>query len=747
MKKRSFACLLSVLMMLASWPAGALAQAETREGVYDQTLVVGADGFSDLQAALDSLEGQTNGRVLVLFTEDFTARSNGVYQVPADKGVTSVTLGAPEGKEVSVGGSYVSFDLCANGVPLIIDSGVLLGASGKVYGGGSEAASVSGGTRVTVNQGAAVQGALYGGGKNSAVTGNVELTVNGTVGSVHGGGRAMSVTADVDKTVNADVKGNVKITLGAHSTLNGDLYGGGNAYSSAEGVSADQLQANVTGNVTIHLSCPAVKGGNIYGGGQAYLVTGGGVRTLRADVGGSVTIGIGGEMQFAPSARGQLYGGGRAQALPSDTDPNSVISARVEKSVRIDASKDNDASAPHDEWDDSMFQRLYGGGFAKGVSTDATVYSTSVITSRKALDNASGLFGGGYAETGGTARVETNTSVEVCRAATQADGHDNAKNVFGGGHGSYNGDASVSGNATVTIHGPVTFEPGGYVYGGGWKSSDGGNADVKGTATVIMRGATHPNGVSAGGKGGSVTNAATVQCIGACTLSLRTAGGSITEGVTVVIGDGATDTTVNAKYIYSADSVSSRIAKVEVKDKASLIQQSNTNHLFWNTEDLIVEKGGLVQIDNTSANNESISGTLSGEGTITLPVGKQIVVNGGLDGTLKLAVSGTPVAGAYAWSPREQPGQFIYDGAGYLLEKTDTGSWYRWDLAVAKTVTASATNPEGGSVSPETQTVPVGGAADVTIARNPGYKVVSVLVDGVDQTASLQGDVFSLSDV
>ena len=727
--------------------------ARQRDGAanYDQILTVGPGGYANIQSALDSLQGDNNGSVLVQLSQAYALGYTTVNVIPADKGITSVTIAAAGEEQIKLG-TYEDYALFANGIPLIIEKGMVFGVGAKIYGGGSEGQDVNSGTSITISQQAAVKGVVYGGGKNSSVAGDSEIHIYGEVGSVFGGGYAYAVSTQTRESYHADVNGKTEVYLADTARLTGNVYGGGTAYANSDNTVTKTLQANIGQSVWLTIDSPYITG-DIYGGGSVSTTYRGYDKTLRADVQGDVTITLGGSMQFTSNPGESLYGGGTAQSFFNVGDSGDgvpLLSACVNGHVKIDASRDDDASSGHDDWDNSVFMRLYGGGHAKGRYTDATVGSTEIITARKAVDDAAGLFGGGNAEVGGKALVKGNTSVEVVTVANQASGHDNAKNVFGGGRGGYYADATVGGNTTVKINGDISFEPGGVsgVYGGGWVTEEGGSADVTGTAQIILVDTKFSQGVCPGGKGGSITNAATVQAIGESTLAIRDTDGTITQPLSITVGDGLTPTNAKTYFLYNWDGAEKKIDRITINEQATLTQMSNGNVLFWKTEDLYIASGGKVIIDNTKTNNETINGTLSGEGTVQLPAGRQLVVWGGFSGKIALAISGTAAAGStIAWSPREQDGRFTYQGEGLALAMTDTTEWYRWDLRELRTIRAAVTNPQGGTITPAEQQIAQGEDASLTITCNPGYKVGSILVNGAEQVSALQGNTYTLAEV
>ncbi|WNX83773.1 S-layer homology domain-containing protein [Agathobaculum sp. NTUH-O15-33] len=106
---------------------------------------------------------------------------------------------------------------------------------------------------------------------------------------------------------------------------------------------------------------------------------------------------------------------------------------------------------------------------------------------------------------------------------------------------------------------------------------------------------------------------------------------------------------------------------------------------------------------------------------------------------------------SYKWShnaAREL--QILSDGAvvqkGAYPDGFTLGNWAAIFSAETHEVTASVSGA-GGTVSPASQSVASGGEAVFTIAREPGYKVDKILVDGADKSEQLDGNTFTLSNV
>lgn len=831
---------------------------------YDTTLVVSSEpgAFSDIQSALDSLDNSQGGcgSVLLLINENLKPGQGAELSVPADKGITSLTVATEQADGVTIGSTNAQFYLYANGVPLIIDTGVTLPRfSSNIFGGGRQ--YVAGDTSITIQEGAAVSGVIYGGGRDAGVGGDVSVQVYGTAGTIYGGGYAYAYTDDGDKRVTANVDGGVSILIqGDNSEVTGDLYGGGYVYSSSGKQAEQTLTANVAGGVEILLDSPNLNlSGTIYGGGRAdiaYQVYGEDAtllyegRHLTADVEGGVSI------QFTGAAKSSrdpthatmtVYGGGYANIQTSASIPAArdiSVSAQVTGGVIIDASQNDYAKdSGADDWDGSMFQSLYGGGHTSGRQANASVTGdVSITTARKAVDSERGVFGGGYAQGDGVARVNGNIVVTVCRADGQKSGHENAKGVFGGGCATADGDATVDGDVKVIIGDDISFESSGKgIVGGGYNASTTkGRADVTGTVTVeigsnlfinrnmligggymsrqntggtaaagavvlsltdtstgnVYGGGYNMGGgtVSAGsvritldnctagylygggygsgsgtisvgsveitlddsesnwvypvGKQVTVTGDATLDLLGASTLSgcrIKSGDSGTLDGVFhILVGDGVKETNAAS----NSNLYSDKDTYVTISENAVLSGINTQYALLWNVKRVDIARTGKLVLTK----EQDIAGDLSGTGAIALPAGLEssvfpLIVRGDFTGSIILEPAPDTRRSGAAWTKQDTSGVFVYEGDGYILVPYTSDPWHRWDMVEAKTVTASVTNPEGGSATPGRQKVLVGGSAVITIACNPGYELSGVTVGGQSYADRVVDGTLTLNDV
>ena len=316
---------------------------------------------------------------------------------------------------------------------------------GDVYGGGEEAA-VTGGTTVIVQQGTAegmtittaVGGDVYGGGAlanvGSSSSDATQVTIaGGTItGNVYGGGLGRAAVADDPDTDENEAVSPIAALVNGAVTVNvnggtvADVFGCNNV----NGAPQSTVTVNINNNV----------GGNVYGGGNLAAYTGspavninngtvtqsvyGGGKGATAIVTGNPIVTIGDNTSNTTYAivSGNVYGGGDAAAVTGNT------------SVTY-----NDSHAS------STVANLFGGGNAAGVSGNTSVTLTfgKVTTAMYGGCNTSGTVGG-------TSTVTvTGGTIGSAFATTAPTAPNPIPNVlFGGGKGSA---TSVTGKTTLNV--------------------------------------------------------------------------------------------------------------------------------------------------------------------------------------------------------------------------------------------------------------------------------------------------------
>lgn len=312
MNKRLGCWALSLLLAVAMLAAVPFAQGTS-------VLHIGAGGdFPTVGEAFASL-GENTGDLTLLLSEDLG--EEGDLVVPADRGITSLTLDSGDGQNHTLG----AYRFFANGVPLTVNRAKVR----YLYGGGLDRTVPS--TEVTVRGGSI--GWLLGGGTadqpggEARVTGQAAVTFDHADTVFHsddylwGGGYANVQGADVsvgsvkieilgtdlpereimgggmasDSDCNADA-GQVSIAIRG-STLHGDVYGGGHCDTAT--ASACSQNTSVTISDSDFPLYNGDYGGNILGGG--FLFNGGGSvdisGTAKLDIRNStITAAIGGPL-------------------------------------------------------------------------------------------------------------------------------------------------------------------------------------------------------------------------------------------------------------------------------------------------------------------------------------------------------------------------------------------------------------------------------------------------------------------
>ena len=145
--------------------------------------------------------------------------------------------------------------------------------TGNIYGGARMATSKAEGDNLqpTVNilyfYGGQISGNIFGHGGNDASTGTSRITLQGSVqitGNIYGGSNATT-------TAQGKVTGSTDINVNSAITVNGNIYGGSNGV--IDGTNINLNTGLITGNTNIVLNNGAIITGDIYGGGNNCGVT------------------------------------------------------------------------------------------------------------------------------------------------------------------------------------------------------------------------------------------------------------------------------------------------------------------------------------------------------------------------------------------------------------------------------------------------------------------------------------------
>ena len=301
---------------------------------------------------------------------------------------------------------------------------------------GGENADVNGNVITTISCSANQSfGSIYGGCKNSNITGNVELTIEGgTFSNVYGGSKgdleSLNVggeTGHIDKAAN--ISGSVTLTIKGGTITN--AFGGSN------------VNGNIGGKITVIVdttghdnSCPLVLH-NVYGSGRDAAYT---PDMVAGDLINSPEViikrGTVSKEDAGSTTTGNVFGGGLGVAAVVTANPVVTI---------------GDVTAGHESYVATVEGNVYGGGDL------AAVIGSSSVSVLKGNSTVGTVFGGGR-----WASVNHNVDVSIGdgNAGPSVNG-----DVYGG---SAYGNVGTEDNTTYHTH--VTLNKGtvtGSVYGGG----------------------------------------------------------------------------------------------------------------------------------------------------------------------------------------------------------------------------------------------------------------------------------------
>lgn len=396
--------------------------------------------------------------------------------------------------DIYCGGSIFS---TIHGNSEVIIKGNIINTNGKTKifaGGNGKDTSIEGTSSITVAEGSSLNADIFGGGQDGRAT-TVEINIKGRMnGSVFGGGKG-EISSVNQSTINVEKSGNIT----------GNIYGGGELGST-----------NVS---TINLSGGTIDG-YIFGGGNNV-----GVTTSNININGTVNL---------VKEDGAIFGGSNAKGntQTSNITINSEISKNIYggglgKETLVTNSNINLNSGANSS------RNIYGGGL-EGEVSNALISLNS--------GTANNVFcGGDKAGITGTVNLKTfvgskvtniyggsNSSGTVTEPILEIAG--DAENVFGGG---YEGGTNSGNNIGTIVVSPMITVTGGTitnVYGGGEKGP------TVNTNTITINGGTITN-VFGGGKSASSDNAS---------IKLENNNNAISSSVTNIYG-GSDDSGVTKK--------------------------------------------------------------------------------------------------------------------------------------------------------------------------------------------------------
>ena len=514
-----------------------------------------------------------------------------------------------------------------------------------VFGGNDQAGSHTKNNEVYLNGG--IIGSVYGGGNRSSVT-NTNVYMNGaTVTNIYGGsntlGNVSTTNVDITSGTVQNVYGgnNEGGTCGATdvnvtgtATVNGSIYGGGNAVNTTTttvtlnsatgtipnvyggGNSASVTTSNVTNNgvtvtnifggsnssgtvTTANITQNSGTVTNIYGGNNA----GGNTVTSNIDVNnGTITTIYGGGNQANSGTSNvnidggsitTIFGGGNSAGL---TTSNVTINAGTIGDVYGGSNTTGTVTTANIDVEVGTITNIYGGGNRAEVGTPTITVESGTITN---------IYGGGN-----LAQVTGNTRVDI-------DGGTISGNVYGGGN-----FGVVNGSSNVTITDATIL---GNAYGGG----NGASANLRGNTNITIDGNTvigsansqAPNsGCVFGGGNQAVTG---TQANNNSTSSVNIVGGTIYGNVyggakfSVIYGN----TIVN---IGQTAYTSSSLTKSPIYVKGNVFGGGEANASgseIYDWSFISVTQGVNITIDADTYNSFEIDGSFFGGGNASSATG------------------------------------------------------------------------------------------------------------------------------
>ena len=294
-----------------------------------------------------------------------------------------------------------------------IELNITGGKIDRVFGGNNVSGNIDGDITVNVEWDASTcannsLNYVYGGGNQAAYSqktaGHPAVNIyNATISNnVYGGGLGeTAVVTGVPTVIVGDIRDGKEDN---RATVNGDVYGGGDA-------------ANVVGTTSVLIQqCHTVIGGDVYGGGNAADIVQNGTE------GGNTSVVItGGTINSSDEAHGNVFGGGHG-----DKDANPQVAANVEGDTRVDVKG-------------GTVKRVFGGSNSKGDIGGST--GVTVEKDNDACDlHIDEVYGGGNLAEGKAGAVNI-----VCTGTKDNEG---VGDVYGGAKA-----APVTGDITLNITG------------------------------------------------------------------------------------------------------------------------------------------------------------------------------------------------------------------------------------------------------------------------------------------------------
>lgn len=561
--------------------------------------------------------------------------------------------------------------------------------SGTSYTPSGSHANVKGNITTKIGDQLACEGWFYGAGvgwiaeTNAIVEGNVSTSI-GKDASISdqfmGGGGAEASNSNVS------VLGKITNTIGGNFSCSYFTAAGRSITNASAAVGTAEHSASVSTSFQGSGKDKAQFKGFLVGAGRAYTTPG-----ADATVYGDAALQFDGVIPNQPA-----YGGGYASADGTKAPVTGTVSPKVSGTKA------------------AYSQYLYGGGYAAADGAAADVGSVSLKLSNN-QEMANWTFGGGYANGSSTAsaRVLGPVSIQVNDSSLTS------ARLLGGGWGDGGGHTEITGNTSITLCDSTVA----YLYGSGYYSAANGY-QTAGSIEINLENTAVTGQLYPSGHNNARAKETSLHIIGNTTLAQvgKADTAALSDGLTVYIGDGKTETHVKAGYFYE-----SAINLLKIYDKAILTHQfDGTNPLLFNVRDLQLDDGGTLEF---SEKDESISGNFAGGGTLQLNAGQKLSAGGTVSGDSALKINGTPAVGQVYITSKKADGDFSYQGNGMALQQQKTDSGSAWKIVSVFNISASVSGGHG-TITPH-GTVPVLSGEDQTFDFTPdaGYKVEQILLD------------------
>lgn len=497
-------------------------------------------------------------------------------------------------------------------------------------------------------------------GGDASVSGSITLTVgnNSVVGNYTGGGYAYGGEEDFDAIAN--VKGKITVIFADGLTVTGSYAGGGRAsYSGTNADVAGGLDLTINGD----FSCK-----NYYGAGYLYNSAGSAnIGTEDNPVSVKTTFKGDGTNTMRTSSSGiWLYNGGYAQLGGGAVNIYGNLSLTF------------DGTIPQ--------QTLIIGGYGKQ-TTNADIIGNIEFTMQN-LDNpmSYSIYSGGYAANGGTANITGNVTTKYNNSTINGA-------VYGGGR---NADATAGTNADITGNMKMIFTNTvlSSAYGGSM-GADGNNAIINGTSIIELKeGNTVKQQLYAGGYYYSSLDNMEFHVTGIQNSPITFTGSGanatsvVNNDIKLFIGDGTTETTLNSLYLQNLDEVIVAVKATLNLAEVAYTGGKNTNHLFYNVNNLTIHEGGTLDLTNANTTySDSILGNYTGGGTLRLEDGKTFTIGGTASGTTTVEIDDTPIVDqTYITVTGGGTESFTYDSDEYELGNDEASAPHKWKYVKSEIV-------------------------------------------------------------